>query len=67
MSWSHDGTNHADARGVEYLDGLYSYAPVLTRNPAEADDLVQETCVRAMQGMGRLRAGSNMKAGSSLS
>jgi RNA polymerase sigma-70 factor, ECF subfamily len=40
---------------------LYSYALVLTRNHAEADDLVQETYVRAMQAMGRLRAGNNMK------
>src|SRR5258708_10408319 len=61
MSWNHDGTDQADARGVEYLDGLYSYALVLTRNHAEADDLVQETYLRAMQAMGRLRAGSNMK------
>jgi len=34
---------------------------VLTRNHAEAEDLVQETYVRAMQAMARLRAGSNMK------
>ncbi|HTF70760.1 MAG TPA: sigma-70 family RNA polymerase sigma factor [Edaphobacter sp.] len=61
MSWNRDGTDQADARGVEYLDGLYSYALVLTRNHAEAEDLVQETYVRAMQAMGRLRAGSNMK------
>jgi RNA polymerase sigma-70 factor, ECF subfamily len=61
MSWNHDGTDQADASGVEYLDGLYSYAQVLTRNHAEADDLVQETYVRALQAMGRLRAGSNMK------
>jgi RNA polymerase sigma-70 factor (ECF subfamily) len=61
MSCNHDGTTQADARGVEYLDGLYSYALVLTRNHADAEDLVQETYVRAMQAMGRLRAGSNMK------
>jgi RNA polymerase sigma-70 factor (ECF subfamily) len=60
MSWNHDGTDQADARGVEYLDGLYSYALVLSRNHAEAEDLVQETNVRAMQAMGRLRAGSNI-------
>ena len=47
--------------GVEYLDGLYSYAMVLTRNHAEAEDLVQETYVRALKAIGRLRAGSNMK------
>jgi hypothetical protein len=34
MSWNHDGTTQADARGVEYLDGLYSYALVL---PIETD------------------------------
>jgi hypothetical protein len=27
--------------GIEYLDGLYGYALVLTRNHAEAEDLVQ--------------------------
>ena len=62
MSWSHDGTGSGgDPTGIEYLDGLYSYALVLTRNHAEAEDLVQETYIRAMQAMGRLRAGSNMK------
>src|SRR6266436_6171712 len=61
MSWNHDGTDQANTRGVEYLDGLYSYAIVLSRNHAEAEDLVQETYVRALQAMGRLRAGSNMK------
>jgi RNA polymerase sigma-70 factor (ECF subfamily) len=52
MPWNHNGAN---------LDGLYSYAMVLTRNHAEAEDLVQETYVRALKAMGRLRAGSNMK------
>src|SRR5882757_3179707 len=61
MSWNHDGTSSRDATGIEYLDGLYSYALVLTRNHAEAEDLVQETYVRALQAMGMLRAGSNMK------
>jgi RNA polymerase sigma-70 factor (ECF subfamily) len=61
MSWNHDGAGQADATGIEHLDGLYSYAMVLSRNRAEAEDLVQETYVRAIQAMGRLRAGSNMK------
>jgi RNA polymerase sigma-70 factor (ECF subfamily) len=61
MSWNHDGAGQADATGIEHLEGLYSYAMVLSRNHAEAEDLVQETYVRAIQALGRLRAGSNMK------
>jgi RNA polymerase sigma-70 factor, ECF subfamily len=61
MSWTDDGAGRADATGIEYLDGLYSYALVLTRNHAEAEDLVQETYVRAIPAMGKLRACSNTK------
>ena len=61
MSWNHDEKDLADATGLEYLDALYSYAMVLTRNHAEAEDLVQETFFRALQARGRLREGSNMK------
>src|SRR5262244_2936792 len=46
----------------EYLDGLYSYALVLSRNRTEAEDLVQETCLRALRAMGRLRSDSNIKS-----
>jgi RNA polymerase sigma-70 factor, ECF subfamily len=50
-----------DADRFEHIDGLYSYAMALTRNRFEAEDLVQETYVRAIPAMERLRAGSNMK------
>jgi RNA polymerase sigma-70 factor, ECF subfamily len=46
----------------EYLDGLYSYALVLSRNQAEGQDLVQETCLRALRAMERLRPDSNVKS-----
>ena len=46
----------------EYLDGLYSYAVVLSRNRAEAEDLLQETCLRALRAMERLRPDSNIKS-----
>jgi RNA polymerase sigma-70 factor, ECF subfamily len=46
----------------EYVDGLYSYALVLSRNRTEAEDLVQETCLRAIRAMGRLRPDSNAKS-----
>jgi RNA polymerase sigma-70 factor, ECF subfamily len=45
----------------EYLDGLYGYAIVLSRNSTEAEDLVQETCLRALRAIGRLRADANIK------
>jgi RNA polymerase sigma-70 factor, ECF subfamily len=47
---------------LEHIDGLFSYAMALTRNSFEAEDLVQETYVRAIQAMGRLREHSNVKA-----
>jgi RNA polymerase sigma-70 factor (ECF subfamily) len=46
----------------EYVDGLYSYAFVLSRDPTEAEDLVQETCLRAVRGMGKLRPDSNARS-----
>ena len=46
----------------DYLDGLYGYAFVLSRNPTEAEDLVQETCLRALRAMQRLRPESNVKS-----
>jgi RNA polymerase sigma-70 factor, ECF subfamily len=50
-----------DADSLVNIDGLYSYAMVLTRNQAEAEDLVQETYVRAIRALGSLQAGSNLK------
>ena len=45
-----------------YFDGLYGYAMVLTRNRSDAEDLVQETCVRAIPALGSLRPDSNLKS-----
>src|ERR1700756_4107891 len=55
MSWKYDG------QGLEYIDGLYSYAMVLTRNHAEAEDLVQETYARALKAWRKLHPESNVK------
>jgi RNA polymerase sigma-70 factor (ECF subfamily) len=46
----------------DYLDGLYGYAMVLSRNGAEAEDLVQETCLRALRGLDQLRADGSAKS-----
>jgi RNA polymerase sigma-70 factor (ECF subfamily) len=62
MSLTPDGSTAEEAVGLEHIDGLYSYAVVLTRNRGEAEDLVQETYVRAIGAMGRLRSGSNVKS-----
>jgi len=55
-------TAGTDTLGSEHIDGLYSYALVLSHNHAEAEDLVQETYVRAIPAIGRLRPESNIKA-----
>jgi len=47
-----------DATLSLYMDGLYGYAMVLTGDPTVAADLVQETYVRAMNPIRRLREGS---------
>src|SRR6202047_4487111 len=45
----------------EVFDGLYGYAMVLSRDRTEAEDLVQETCVRAVKATESLQLGSNVK------
>jgi RNA polymerase sigma-70 factor, ECF subfamily len=46
----------------EVFDGLYGYAMILSRDRTEAEDLVQETCVRAVKAIESLRPGSNAKS-----
>lgn len=45
-----------------HLDSLYHIALRLTRNRAEADDVVQETCLRAFRGFERFDPGTNCRA-----
>ncbi len=44
------------------LDQLYGAALRMTRNPADAEDLVQETYMRAFAAFESFRAGTNLKA-----
>ena len=44
------------------MDGLYSAALRMTRNPADAEDLVQETYLKAFRSAGRFERGTNLKA-----
>jgi RNA polymerase sigma-70 factor (ECF subfamily) len=61
MYWKSD-TSYGGVEVIEYMDALYGYAMVLTRNRSEAEDLVQETYIRAIGAMRRLRADSNIKS-----
>jgi RNA polymerase sigma-70 factor (ECF subfamily) len=45
-----------------YMSALYSAALRMTRNPADAEDLVQETYLRAYRGFGGFEEGTNLKA-----
>lgn len=49
------------ANGIEYLDGLYGYAVFLTRNRAEAEDLVQEAYLGAAQAVNGVRPENSLK------
>ena len=47
---------------MPYMDQLYSAALRMTRNPADAEDLVQETYLRGYRGFGGFKAGTNLRA-----
>jgi RNA polymerase sigma-70 factor, ECF subfamily len=47
---------------MQYIDQLYSAALRMTRNPADAEDLVQETYAKAYGSFHQFRAGTNLKA-----
>jgi RNA polymerase sigma-70 factor (ECF subfamily) len=50
------------AQAMEYMPSLFSAALRMTRNPADAEDLVQETYLRAYRGFGSFEQGTNLKA-----
>ena len=47
---------------LPYLDQLYAAALRMTRNPADAEDLVQEAFVKAYAAFHQFQAGTNLKA-----
>jgi RNA polymerase sigma-70 factor (ECF subfamily) len=47
---------------MEHMDSLYAGALRMTRNPADAEDLVQETYLKAYRGFGGFEEGTNIKA-----
>jgi RNA polymerase sigma-70 factor (ECF subfamily) len=47
---------------LPFLDQLYAAALRMTRNPADAEDLVQETFVKAFAAFHQFQEGTNLKA-----
>jgi RNA polymerase sigma-70 factor (ECF subfamily) len=44
------------------LDRLYNFARWLTQDQSEAEDLVQESCMKALKGFGSFHQGTNFRA-----
>ncbi len=49
-------------QAMEYMGSLYTAALRMTRNPADAEDLVQETYLKAYRAFAGFREGTNLKA-----
>jgi RNA polymerase sigma-70 factor (ECF subfamily) len=51
-----------EAEAMQYLDQLYAAAMRITRNPTDAEDLVQETYTKAFANFHQYEPGTNLKA-----
>ena len=56
-----DQATFAD-QAMEHMSSLYTAALRMTRNPADAEDLVQETYLKAYRAFGSFKEGTNLKA-----
>src|SRR6185312_216815 len=57
-----DARAQFEEQALPYMDQLYAAAMRMTRNPADAADLVQETFVKAFAAWHTFRQGTNLKA-----
>ncbi|MGH9102707.1 MAG: sigma-70 family RNA polymerase sigma factor [Acidimicrobiales bacterium] len=53
---------HFSDLAMEHMPSLYSAALRMTRNPSDAEDLVQETYLKAYRAFGSFTEGTNLKA-----
>ncbi len=51
-----------EALVMPHLEPLYGTAVRMTRNPQEADDLLQDTCLKAYRFLDKFQRGTNFKA-----
>lgn len=56
------GQDAFQREALSWIDGLYGAALRLTRNPDDADDLVQDTYVKAFKSADSFKQGSNLRA-----
>ncbi len=57
-----DKLERFEGLSVQHMNGLYNLALNLTRLPADAEDLVQETYLRAFEHFDRFQPGTNFRA-----
>jgi RNA polymerase sigma-70 factor (ECF subfamily) len=62
LSLSGEDKERFQRDALPLLDSLYGAALRMTRNPADAEDLVQETMLRAYRAFDRFEPGTNLKA-----
>jgi len=51
-----------EAEALSFIDSLYRTALRMTRNPADAEDLVQEAYLRAFRSLHQFEPGTNLRA-----
>lgn len=62
MDESLDPRDRFEADALPFIDQLYGAALRMTRNPADAEDLVQETYAKAFSAFHQFKPGTNLKA-----
>src|SRR5919106_4053766 len=65
MAFGRSAPNTEDGfarEALSYVDSLYGTALRLTRRPADAEDLVQETYLKAFRASAQFERGTNLKA-----
>jgi RNA polymerase sigma-70 factor, ECF subfamily len=62
LNLSDEDKERFQREALPLLDSLYGAALRMTRNPSDAEDLVQETMLRAYRAFDRFEPGTNLKA-----